>query len=72
METKGGLPIELSGTCGKCNRIGKRVLKGTNICLSLGEKTPSYRSIEFVLYSLESSEKAKHVCWPFPQRKYSL
>lgn len=39
MGTKGGPFIELSGTCGKHNRIDKRVLQGTNTCLSLGEKT---------------------------------
>lgn len=73
METSGGLYAELCGISMGSAAGKTRVLQGSDMCFpSPKKKSPSCRNTEFVLYSWESFEKAKHVCWPFPQRKYSL
>lgn len=58
--------VELWGTFMECYRV--------LICVSFGGKkeSPGCESPEFVLWSWKSFEKAKHMCWPSPQSKYSL
>lgn len=47
-------------------------ITGYQYVFASGKRSLLAAGAQFVLHSWESFEKAKHVCWPFPQRKYSL